>query len=246
MKFIKSPNFNIREKKVKFIVLHYTEVNLKDTLKIFQDPKTKLSSHYVIDKTGDIFQMVDLNNVAYHAGESFWRGAKNLNEESIGIEIVNNGKEKFSFYQINKLIEILDKVRAEFEIDDINIVGHSDIAPLRKIDPGILFPWKYLAKKNHGIYINNILEGNIKNNKKSLINNLAEIGYSREYIKKNEVRVIEAFNEHFNGLRPFGFEQIVANKLLKVIKKLNKIFVFYMSFEIAFFKGQYFFLAFFK
>ncbi len=201
MKFIKSPNFSVLKRSVRSIVLHYTQVNLNETLKIFLDQKKQLSSHYVITEDGEVIQLVNDEDVAWHAGKSFWRGLENLNNSSIGIELVNDGKSEFSSQQISNLINLLDNLRSKFTIDDINIIGHSDIAPLRKKDPGIMFPWDFLNKHNHGVFISyekfkqNPFLGEAENLKKNLIN----IGYG-ELFCDNELnfqRVKNAFLNHF-------------------------------------------------
>ena len=221
MKLIKSPNFKPRDNRIKFIVIHYTQVNLKETLNIFLNKESNLSSHYVIEPQGEVIQMVDTKNTAYHAGKSHWRGVDNLNSTSIGIEIVNDGNRDFLEPQINNLIKLLDNIRSQYEIQDINIVGHSDIAPLRKNDPGPLFPWKKLACYNHGIYVpkEELIKNSTSNN--DLLKLLIEIGYSQLYLQENLAQVSIAFQQHFlqNYKTPYSKEliNIVAENIIKKI-----------------------------
>ncbi|MDC0857176.1 N-acetylmuramoyl-L-alanine amidase [Rickettsiales bacterium] len=201
MKFIKSPNFSVLKRSVRSIVLHYTQVNLNETLKIFLDEKKQLSSHYVVSEVGEVIQLVKDEDVAWHAGKSYWRGVENLNNSSIGIELVNDGKSKYPVKQITSLIKLLDDLRVKFVIDDINIIGHSDIAPLRKDDPGIMFPWDVLYEYNHGVFVPyaEFLQKKSTGDFKDLKNNLIKIGYSESFC--NDLvglkKVKNAFIKHY-------------------------------------------------
>lgn len=153
-----SPNCHARSSRVNSLVLHYTDMLSADAaIELLCDPKTKVSSHYLIDKQGKIFRLVEEDKVAYHAGVSYWRGQEGLNESSIGIEIDNYGHafgpEPFPQLQIKGLVELLNDIRSRHSIKDTHIVAHSDIAPLRKKDPGELFPWAHLHQKGHGIWV---------------------------------------------------------------------------------------------
>ena len=135
----KSPNFDNRRKntKIKYIIIHYTETkNLKTALKILCDPKKKVSCHFIIDLNGKIYKLVDESKNAWHAGLSYWKKNERLNDRSIGIEIVNDGMTKFNAIQIRNLILLLKNLVKNFGIDKLNILGHSDIAPLLTV-PGV-------------------------------------------------------------------------------------------------------------
>ena len=157
-----SLNFNKKKRSknsIKLIVIHYTGMQSeREPLNKLCNPKSEVSSHYFINRTGKIYRLVEDRYVAWHAGKSFWGRFKNLNKNSIGIELVNKGHEfgytNFKKKQITCLIKICKILIKKYKIKDKNIVGHSDIAPLRKIDPGERFPWKQLAKKNIGIWHN--------------------------------------------------------------------------------------------
>lgn len=162
MKIIANPshNFSSRkaEAKINSIVLHYTGmVSFEAALNRMKNPDYQVSSHYLVDINGDIHKLVEEKYKAWHAGTSWWRGRDNLNENSIGIEIVNKGHEygyeKFPETQINSVIQLCKKILQDnSDIDIRNIVAHSDIAPDRKEDPGEFFPWEKLAKAGVGIY----------------------------------------------------------------------------------------------
>lgn len=146
-----SPNFDERTLPVSMLVLHYT--GMQDAASAIQrlaDPVAKVSAHYVIAEDGQIVRMVDEGKRAWHAGKSYWRGVTDVNSASVGIEIVNPGHEwgyrPFPEPQIAALIPLVQQIVLRHRITRGNIVGHSDIAPNRKEDPGELFPWGQLAK----------------------------------------------------------------------------------------------------
>ena len=152
-----SPNFDERERAIDMIVLHYTGMKTaQEALHRLRDPEAKVSAHYVIDEDGTIYQLVDEAKRAWHAGVSHWRGVDNVNHNSIGIEIVNPGHEwgyrEFTQAQYAALIPLCQQIKARYNIPDENIVGHEDVAPNRKQDPGELFDWKLLADNGLGIW----------------------------------------------------------------------------------------------
>ena len=146
MKFIGSPNFDFKTKRtIKYIIIHYTGMkNQAVAIKRLQSKVAKVSCHYLVSKTGKIYQMVKDYNVAWHAGKSKWGKDENLNKNSIGIELVNKGSENYPNAQIKSLIYLLKKLRAQYKIKPQNLLGHEDVAPKRKVDPGPLFPWSLL------------------------------------------------------------------------------------------------------
>ena len=190
------------------------------------DKKSKVSTHYLINRTGSITRMVDDQNTAWHAGKSKWKNFINLNDQSIGIELVNQGHqfgyENFSKKQISKLILLCKFLIKKYKIKYSNILGHSDIAPLRKKDPGEKFPWYLLSKKKIG-YWHDISKKNIKNQnlskrnlRKIFFNNLYKIGY-RYFVKnkpsKNDSKVIKAFQRRF---RPNNVNGLIDQKCLQI------------------------------
>jgi N-acetylmuramoyl-L-alanine amidase len=146
-----SPNFDERTLPVTMIVLHYTGmVDGASALERLCDPAAKVSSHYLIDEDGTVHRLVAEDKRAWHAGAARWRRIEDVNSASIGIELVNPGHEHgyrdFAEAQIDALIGLLGDIKQRYDITRGNIVGHSDVAPTRKQDPGELFPWGRLAR----------------------------------------------------------------------------------------------------
>ena len=147
-----SPNFDERDgKPVNLLVLHYTGMqDAASAIQRLSDPDAKVSCHYLIAEDGQILRMVDESKRAWHAGRSSWRGVQEVNATSIGIEIVNPGHEfgyrPFPDEQMDALIPLVADIVRRHDIPRANVVGHSDVAPARKRDPGELFDWARLAK----------------------------------------------------------------------------------------------------
>ena len=155
-----SPNFspNKRPRKViKYIIFHYTGMKSeKSAIERLTSIQSEVSAHYFIKKNGSLITLVPDSRIAWHAGKSKWKNKNLLNNESIGIEITNPGHEfgykKFSKKQIKSLISLCNFLIKKYKIKKKNILGHSDISPDRKKDPGEKFPWQYLAKNNIGLW----------------------------------------------------------------------------------------------
>lgn len=227
----KSKNFDLRKERVQFIILHYTETNnLKEAIDLLTSKKRKVSSHFVVDINGKIYSLVCESKRAWHAGKSVWRGLDDINSRSIGVEIVNPGEKKLKLYpkiQIDELIKLIKYIKKKFKIPKHNILGHSDIAPLRKLDPGKHFPWKELYSKKIGMWSEVNQVGRILN-KTELINflqNLKKIGYG--WVNHNEIsqknnKVINAFHRHFApfllGKKPTTTSLLKSFELLKLKK----------------------------
>lgn len=142
--FVGTINFNLR--KPNFIIIHHTAQNSCDqTLRTFTTQLSQVSAHYVICKDGTIHHMLNDYLRAWHAGVSRWGNDADINSSSIGIEIDNNGFEPFTDAQINSLLHLLSALKKQYNIPTANFIGHADIAPTRKNDPNIFFPWKTLA-----------------------------------------------------------------------------------------------------
>jgi len=153
-----SPNFNERKSPPDMVVLHYTGMKTgAEALARMCDPASQVSAHYMIDENGDVYRLVPEERRAWHAGVSFWKGETDINGCSIGIEIVNPGHEfgyrDFPPGQIDAVIGLLDGIRERWDIPDHRILGHSDVAPARKSDPGERFPWQGLAAHGHGLWV---------------------------------------------------------------------------------------------
>ena len=225
MKIIKkfSPNYDRKKRPVnsiQIIVIHYTGMQSeRESIKRLCNPRSKVSSHYLINRRGKIFKLVQDRHVAWHAGKSCWGRQKNLNKNSIGIELVNKGHQfgytSFKKKQISSLIKLCNKLIKKYKIKKKNIIGHSDIAPLKKIEPGEKFPWKYLAKNNVGIWhdykpnpLRKFRRMKVLNklDKKRFVKNLNMIGYC--FSVKNKLsfmKTIKAFQRHFRKELINGF-----------------------------------------
>ena len=152
-----SPNFDARRAPPDMVVLHYTGMRTADeAIQRLRDPEAKVSAHYVVDEDGSVVRLVPEERRAWHAGKSWWRGDTDINAASIGIEIVNPGHEfgyrPFPEAQVEAVIELVAGIRMRWSVTDARILGHSDVAPARKQDPGELFPWKRLAEARIGLW----------------------------------------------------------------------------------------------
>ena len=146
-----SPNFDERTLPVSIIVLHYTGMqDGPSAIERLADPESKVSAHYVVEEDGQITRMVAEDKRARHAGVSHWRGITDVNSASIGIEIVNPGHDwgyrPFPEEQMESVIRLVSEIKERYRVTRGNVVGHSDVAPARKRDPGELFPWNQLAR----------------------------------------------------------------------------------------------------
>ena len=192
-----SPNFNIvkrNKKKIKFLIFHYTGMKKEsEAIDRLTDIQSEVSSHYLIKNNGNIIILVPDLYIAWHAGKSSWKNYKSLNQNSIGIEITNPGHEhgykKFKQKQISSLLKLTKSLIKRYNILPKNILGHSDIAPQRKKDPGEKFPWEYLSKKNIGVWHTLKDKQELIKNRKLKIHkeeetffykNLFKIGYSKK------------------------------------------------------------------
>ena len=241
IKNLYSPNFDKKKrsnKSIKIIVIHYTGMQSeRESLLRLSDPKSKVSSHYFINQKGIVSRLVQDNKIAWHAGKSCWGKYKNLNKNSIGIELVNKGHQfgytNFKKKQILSLIKICKILIKKYKIKNRNIVGHSDIAPLRKIDPGEKFPWRHLARNKIGLWHQQDLsflrkyrdikiikkEENLKFN--IMLNKIGYCISNRKffYVLKN----LKAFQRHYRQELINGYPDmecfIIAQNLLKYLKK---------------------------
>ena len=233
-----SPNFDVKKRKlkeIKFIIFHYTGIKKESkAIKKLTDQKSKVSSHYFIKKNGEILTLVPDLYTAWHAGVSSWKKYKLLNKYSIGIEISNPGHNynytKFSNKQIISICKLCKFLINKYKIKSTFILGHSDIAPGRKIDPGEKFPWKFLSKKKIGYwhdlkqnYLLNKrnLEVNIKD-ELNFIQNLRRIGYNeiKNMPKNKSTKLItKAFQRRF---RQDLINGVIDQECLLISKNLLK------------------------
>ena len=231
-----SPNFDKKKrsyKSIKFLVIHYTGMQSeRESIKRLCNPKSKVSSHYLISQNGKVYQLVMDNRIAWHAGKSCWGKYKNLNKNSIGIEMVNKGHKfgytNFKKKQLSNLIKICQNLIKKYKIKKQNIVGHSDIAPLRKLDPGEKFPWKKLGKNKIGIW-HSLKEGDlikfrkikiVNKSKVEFINKLKKIGYCFNTRRKGSlIKIIKAFQRHY---RKELINGVIDKECLIIAKNISK------------------------
>ena len=213
-----SPNFSPKKrniKNIKYLIIHYTGMKkTSDAIKRLINYESEVSCHYFIKKNGDIIRMVPDSYVAWHAGKSSWKKHNFLNKLSLGIELDNpghdHGYKPFKFRQIKSLKRLIKKLKKEYQIKKENVLGHSDIAPERKKDPGEKFPWYLLAKnklclwpdlkfKNLEKFRNKKLN---KEDKAKFIKNIYKIGYCKiaKMNEKNSTKYLtKAFQRRFRN-----------------------------------------------
>jgi N-acetylmuramoyl-L-alanine amidase len=233
----KAGSFNDR---IRFLILHYTEVTLEKSLELLLGGE--VSSHYLVSDTNPnhIFQLVDESKRAWHAGPSSWQGRTNLNDTSIGIEIVNLGYKKtidgkiiwydYEAKQIDSVIELCQNIIASYNIHPTCVVGHSDIALGRKVDPGPLFPWKQLYDNNIGAWYDETaiktLTAKLElDNIRQIQEKFARYGYPIELtdiIDEQTTNVIKSFQMHFRSQNFSGVLDIETVAILESL--LQKYF----------------------
>ena len=233
-----SPNFNSTKrsyKDIKFVIIHYTGMsNELSALDRLCNTKSKVSSHYFIKKNGSILNLVPPLYEAWHAGKSKWKNLKSLNRYSIGIEIQNSGHdnkyENFTKKQIISIKKLLKHLLKKYKINSKNVLGHSDVAPDRKKDPGEKFPWKKLAEFKLAQW-HNLNEKNLKMKRlitlnlveeSNFIKNLNKIGYAKiPQNKQNSKKriLIKAFQRRFRQKLINGISDQECLAISKVLLK---------------------------
>ncbi|MBU92281.1 MAG: N-acetylmuramoyl-L-alanine amidase [Rhodobiaceae bacterium] len=234
----KSPNYNNRVKnsKIEFIIIHYTGVDMQfhKVINWFLDERSRVSCHFLIDKSGEIYNLVDVSKRAWHAGKSFWNNCVDINSNSIGIELHNAGNEDFTSHQLKSLVKLIKKLMQDNAIQSWNILGHSDVSIGRKIDPGIKFPWHHLAKEKIGFFSNlsqeNFDMDNSDNNSpqtiKEIQSKLMRIGYDVNKSGVFDMQTVEglkAFQRHWRPVKVSGMLDVSTKQILtEVHKKLSE------------------------
>tara|TARA_B100000941_G_scaffold250727_1_gene197106 strand:- start:187 stop:906 length:720 start_codon:yes stop_codon:yes gene_type:complete len=231
MTFNYSPNFDLKKRdksKIKYLIYHYTGMKSeKGALRRLTNINSKVSCHYFIKKNGEVIKIVPELYVAWHAGISFWKKDRLLNKKSIGIEISNpghqNGYLNFSKTQINSVILLSKKIIKKYKISKFNILGHSDISPLRKKDPGEKFPWQYLSENNISIWhkINKKISKNTRykkiNNQIKFLKLLSKFGYIFSENELEKIKIIKSFQRRF---RPELVNGIIDQECYLILKSL--------------------------
>ncbi len=234
IKFLPSPNFDERKLPVTILVLHYTGMETgQAAIDRLKDPEAKVSAHYVVEEDGNIIQMVQDNDRAWHAGVSSWNGLSDINSASIGIEIVNGGHDyglpDYPEEQIGAVLWLSQAIIKRHNIKPRNVVGHSDVAPGRKIDPGEKFPWHLLAAEGIGLWPESASEdqrilfedGDRDRGISAAQMGLANIGYGAEVtgiMDDKTIAVIEAFQRRY---RPSRIDGKIDVQTLDIIGKLS-------------------------
>ena len=235
---IKSPNFQKKTRKtgnIKFIIIHYTGMqSIRASIKRLLNPKSKVSCHYLISRDGRLIKMVDDNKIAWHAGKSKWKTYKNLNFFSIGIELSNKGHQfgyqSYPKKQLKRLSKLVFFLKRKYKIK--YVLGHSDVAPMRKKDPGEKFPWFKISEENKK-KLNTLKKDRKlflvlrkKEIRKRFFSNLFKIGYRYFNVLKEgkaDKAVIKAFQRRF---RQNNVNGVIDAECLKISEKLansNKI-----------------------
>ncbi len=184
-------NFNLR--KPNYVIIHHTAQNsCEQTLRTFTLERTQVSAHYVICRNGTVHHMLNDYLRAWHGGISKWGSITDINSSSIGIELDNNGFEPFDSLQIRSLLVVLDTLKRRYNIPAVNFIGHGDIAPRRKNDPSVQFPWNQLAEKGFGLWYDDTARIAVPDNFNHL-QALRLIGYDLQ----DTTAAIQAFKRHF-------------------------------------------------
>ena len=231
-----SSNFDKNKRSVnsiKIIIIHYTGMQSeRESIIRLCNPRSKVSSHFVISQSGRIYRLVQERQIAWHAGKSCWGKYINLNKNSIGIELVNRGHEfgyaDFKKRQLSSLVKVCRNLIKKYKIRQKNVVGHSDVSPLRKMDPGEKFPWKKLEKKKIGIWHtckNSLLKKFrgikifTKKDKMKFVKNLKKIGYCFPSNKFSFNKTVKAFQRHY---RKELIDGIIDKESLIIARNLSK------------------------
>ncbi len=212
-KWVGTTNFDLR--KPNFVIIHHTAQNSCDqTLRTFTLERTKVSAHYVICKDGTVHHMLNDYLRAWHGGIAKWGNNTDINSSSIGIEIDNNGFEPFEPKQIESLLNLLSILKNKYRIPETNFIGHADIAPTRKNDPNINFPWSLLAQKGYGVWYDPNANISLPNNL-STPYALALVGYDI----KDTTAAILAFKRHFRQDSTANITEADKSVLAQLIQK---------------------------
>ena len=211
--WVGTTNFNLR--KPNFVIIHHTAQNSCDqTLQTFTLPRTQVSAHYVICKDGTIHHMLNDYLRAWHGGVAKWGSLTDINSSSIGIELDNNGFESFSELQLKSLMILLETLKVTYKIPVNNFIGHADIAPTRKNDPNINFPWQTLAQKGFGSWYGDTTNLTLPVSFNTM-QALRIIGYDT----KDSVAAVRAFKQHFLADSTMGLQEAGKKVLYDVMLK---------------------------
>jgi N-acetylmuramoyl-L-alanine amidase len=210
--WVGTTNFNLR--KPNYVIIHHTAQNsTEQTLKTFTLPRTQVSAHYVIGKDGKVYHMLNDYLRAWQAGNAKWGGSTDINSNSIGIELDNNGFVPFPEAQINSLLLLLSTLKKTYNIPTANFIGHGDIAPGRKVDPNKYFPWKNLADHGFGNWYDMVLDTVPANF--NALQAMRVIGFDT----RDSTAAFAAFKRHFT---PQDSTQMVTDSSRMILNNLIK------------------------
>lgn len=208
---VPSPNHNAR--RPNFVILHHTTSgNAMHALKTLTDPAREVSSHYLIGRDGTLYQLVDEERRAWHAGQSYWGGNTDLNSASIGIELDNTGTEPYPDAQIVALLDLLKGLTERYGIPTNNFLAHGDVAPGRKVDPSTFFPWERLAREGFGLWCHEPAPTSMPASFDPLLA-LQEIGYDTS----NPAAALAAFRRHFLAIDAEGEASETERQLMQCL-----------------------------
>jgi N-acetylmuramoyl-L-alanine amidase len=214
--WVGTTNFNLR--KPNFVIIHHTAQNsCEQTLKTFTTTRTQVSAHYVICKDGTIHHMLNDYLRAWHGGVAKWGNNTDINSSSIGIEIDNNGFEAFTDQQISSLLTLLTTLKRAYTIPAANFIGHQDIAPGRKVDPNVYFPWRRLADSGFGIWWSDTTNVTVPPDFNAL-QALRIVGYNI----KDSVAVIQTFKRKYEQIEDKS--AMLNNADIKILYTLYRKF----------------------
>ena len=209
--YVPSPNHN--ERRPNYVILHdTTSNNVEHALKTLTDPAREVSAHYLIGRDGTLYQLVDENRRAWHAGASYWGGNTDLNSASIGIEMDNTGDEPYAEDQVTRLLGLLKDLRERYKIPAANFLGHGDVALRRKVDPGRYFPWERLAKEGFGLWCHPQPDSPVAGQPDPLLA-LQTIGYD----VSDPGAALAAFRRHFLGAEAAGDISDMERQLMQCL-----------------------------
>lgn len=236
---IESPNHNARKREISLLVLHYTGMDTAEAaIDRLCDPQAGVSAHYVVCEDGRTLQLVDEDKRAWHAGLGVWAGETDINSASIGVEIVNGGHcwglPEFPRAQIDAVISLCEAIQARWKIPASGVIGHSDMAPERKLDPGERFPWARLADYAIGVWPEPVSAGHglrhgpdfgEGEDLKALQDDLGRIGYALQadgVFSPRTRTVVAAFQRRFRPDHVDGLIDAQTADLIQAVRDLTR------------------------
>jgi N-acetylmuramoyl-L-alanine amidase len=218
-----SPNFNARKRPVGALVLHYTGMETGEAaIARLRDPAASVSAHYVVKEDGAVLRLVAEDKRAWHAGLGVWRGETDMNSASIGVEIVNGGHDfglpPFPDVQIAAVISLCRAILVRWDIPPAGVIGHSDLAPDRKTDPGERFPWRRLAQAGVGLFPDG--PDGAGPDEDGARADLCAIGYGEAFALSD---VLTAFQRRYRPQRVDGVLDAETAGLIRAVRRLHGV-----------------------